>query len=402
MIFRCVVTAFLLLLIACDSSAPIEEKTEETLTGVEYAPVGEPYCVDSTSPEQDRFSSLLTLVQDVRNGKGDIKTEVIEENSVECGYAESCPSDFSFTDDPNFDYVNCDGILQRTDVNFPYSEDSTYVNTIEILFLVDSRLDTEGLTQEAFVEREIEFANSVFENSGVFIKLSIADIRTIELSQTRSLRSNIRYLGDRRYEYRDVNAWMIEANADLTYVFLNPRQNPEFCGAAYIDASTDISKRVGIVQCYQNTVFQPDYLRYYNRAHETFVHEVGHNLGLEHDIDNTSNLNGIFPFSLGYVIPNTTETYSDGSVFNGYGTIMSYSDEATKMFSNPDLTFTLPDGRIVANGDNGNSFSLFPPPETNAVYSLNRVRTYMSNLDLNTSETFFQLSEVSEDAICIF
>ena len=396
-----------LLLTACSTdNQPVED--------ILYAPAstGQTTIAYSTTPcsqgssASNRFNSLLGAVQTQRGKEPPPEVEPCEPEP-EVTIPESCPAYPSSTNHPWYDYLNCDGQLQRTETDFMYSPDRTDIDTVTILVVVDSRLPTEGLSIEEFVQNEFDFANQVLQKSRVYLRLRIADIRVLDVDQDRNLTNNIKYFGVDSREFANVTQWQIESDADLAYLFLNPRINPTACGAAYLDATGGFKTSRGAIQCYQNSTYSNDQLRYYNRANETFVHEVGHNLGLDHDWQNAGKFGNIFDYSYGYVIPGTTEVYPDGSRFNGWGTIMSYADEPTGKFSDPERWFQLPDGTSERTGTDGGCFCMDPieqqPPPTNAVEHLNRVRYVMSQLAENRAQpAFFDLDREEEPALCIF
>ena len=372
----------------------IEEESEEC----GYEPpaafnvlLSNPYCVEESNPE-NRFSQLLTLVQDVSDGKGVKQVETTEE---ECTIPQmdpplSCPSDPTYTGHPWYDYINCDGVLQRTDVDFPYEEENTQLAVIDLLAVVDSKLteeDMEGLTHEQYILRELDFANKVFADSGVYIVLRLVDLKLVEVG-TGDLRRQYTAFFNSRYEFSDLDQWQKDAAADIAFLFKKKEENPIACGVAQVDGTRELNATRGITQCFQNTVFQ-EYAatRYYERAHETFVHEIGHILGLDHHFGDHQGKANIFEYSFGYLIPGYQAPVEkeDDTIYAGYGTIMSYSDLPTGRFSDYDAYFQIPEnGQMQRLGTKGGCFCLEPiesqPPETQAVKHLNRVRYRMSQL----------------------
>ena len=387
-------------------------------------PLGDPYCVEEPNP-QNTFINLFNLVQDLANGEGGKVTEVVEENAVECGYEpqmsepESCPATPSDNDHPWYDYVSCDGTLQRTDVDFKYSEENTEIAIIDLLAFADTNLteeDREGLSVRDYIQRELDFANHVFEKSDVYIKLRLIGIEEVEVDPDEDLRRHYTAFTEALFEFRQVDSLHREYKADISFLFKKIKQiEPIACGVASIDGTRDSRYARGITQCYQNSVFQPDYLRYYNRAHETFVHEIGHILGLDHDWGNHGGYRNIFEYSFGYLIPNSGQLQEDGGRNTGFGTIMSYSDVPTESFSSYDKYFELPDGTARRTGrKKENPFTITSPPEeelkpaTEAIKSLNKVRYVFSQLaenEYSVDRSFFTLEqqrEVKEEPFCVF
>lgn len=402
---RVLLWALLVFIGACSTeNQPVEDiLSSPTSTGQTTTTYSTTPCSQGSSASS-RFNSLLGAAQAARRNQPPPEVEPCE---PEVTIPESCPAYPSSTMHPWYDYVNCDGQLQRTETDFMYSPDRTDIDIVTILVVVDSRLPTEGLSIEEFVQNEFVFANQVLQKSRVHLRLRVADIRVLDVDQNRDLTQNIRYFGSNSREFSNVTLWQIESDADLAYLFLNPRVNPTACGAAYLDATGGFRTSRGAIQCYQNSVYSNDQIRYYNRSNETFIHEVGHNLGLDHDWENAGKFGNIFDYSYGYVLKGTTEVYPDGDRFNGWGTIMSYADEPTGKFSDPDRWFQLPDGTSQRTGTDGGCFCLDPieqqPPPTNAVEHLNRARYVMSQLAENRAPPgFFDPDREEEPALCIF
>lgn len=375
----------------------VEEDSEECgyVPPPEYGtPLSDPYC--SKQSVEDRFITLLTLVQDIADGKGGKITDVVEQTSTQCGYAQECPTSAS-GQGGEFPYITCDGIRQRTSVDFAYSPESTYINTIDLLIIFDPAVDTEGLSRDEFIQRELDFVNETFRRSNVYIELNVVSVREQEIAEDETLRTLIYPLGDNRGIFSWVTDEQQKVGADIAFLFLSRRADAIACGVAFLDGTREIGKTRGITQCYMNSVFQPDYLRYYNRAHETFTHEIGHILGLSHDFKNVSNNPGIFEYSYGY--------QKDGVEL---GTIMSYSNEAFNRFSDPYESEEV-DGVSYRIGNNTTGcFGLdcVSEPITDATEHLNRVRDTMSKLDeyhqIGTGNFQFNSDTPPDEGVCYF
>jgi hypothetical protein len=130
-------------------------------------------------------------------------------------------------------------------------------------------------------------------------------------------------------------------------LFKKRPDEPLACGVASLDATTDIYSTRGIIQCFHNSVFQETVsTRYYNRAQETFAHELGHLMGAAHEFSDAGNNIGLFEYSFGYNLPgyNAQQDNPDyNGIWGGYGSIMSYADLPTGRFSNYNQRCYYPD-----------------------------------------------------------
>lgn len=320
-----------------------------------------------------------------------------------------CPTTPTDTNDSRYKYITCDGVLQRTEISFPYDRMNTEKAIIDILAVVDTKLtvdDRGGFSVEKYIQRELDFANSVFEDSGVHILLRLADIEMVEV-RPGDLRRQYNAFFNSRYEFASLDSWQTMAQADIAFLFKKIEEDPIACGVAGIDGTKGLNRTRGITQCYQNSIFQnSEITRYYERAHETFVHEIGHILGLDHHFPEAAAVGNIFKYSFGYLIPGY-EKNTDSNQWGGYGTIMSYSDLPTGRFSTTSQRFLVPEtGQSKQLGTNGGCFCMVPEeekePPTESVEHLNRVRYKMSQLSEEEHNVQFFLEQNEELDICLY
>lgn len=359
----------------------LEENSEEC-GYVEYPPYG--------TPEGEEYCEGEVQKQDFADGEGGTYTEA-EDLAPACFVQmeepPACSTTASATGDDRYNYITCDGLLQKTDFSFPYSPEHPGTAIVDMAVFFDNALtDRDGMTVEEFTLYQLREANRMFRDSGVDIRLRLTGITMVDSDPTKDLRGAYYNFFYSRGIYTGVKEIQEEQGADIGFLFRKRPENPIACGVAQNNASRGREYSRGITQCFHNSVFQETVsTRYYERAYETFVHEVGHLLGLEHhwqEVDNPAGT-GLYTDSYGYLIPGYTvpiENYE--GVHSGYGTIMSYADKATGRFSDTSQTFSIPEtGQSKRLGTSGGCWSCTsPPPATEAVKHLQRVRYAMSQL----------------------
>lgn len=404
---------------------------EEPQFTPEGTPEGDSYCGRELADKSlDRFQQLFDIINDVRrddrfrnyaDGEGGTYTERVVQLDESCFVQMSepppdCPTTETDTGHPLFPYINCDGVRQRTSVNFPNSLDHPGWAVIDILVVMDTKLgeeDLDGMTREEFVRYQFFVANRIYDLSGIRVRFRVADIVDVDVAAGDLYRQYSAFF-NARDEFTDLDDWQREAQADLAFLFKKKPENPIACGVASLDATRGLDKTRGITQCFHNSVFQQNATtRYYERAHETFAHEIGHLLGAQHHFKD-ANQPGIYEDSYahnlsGYNPQSNNPDY--GGIYDGYGTIMSYADLATGRFSDIDETYPISEtGQSVDLGDNGGCFCLDliedQPPPTDNVETIRRTSYLMSQLHEREHSVQYSPYKVSimDDTvdICLF
>jgi hypothetical protein len=369
----------------------------------EGTPIGDSYCANTVAygdfeQYKDTINHLLPedRLQDYADGEGGSYTDRVVHIDQSCfiqmAKPDECPTDWSAGIDSRYNWMTCDGILQKSDVSFPYQPNATDsgVAIIDMLIVFDSNISEQqldGMTIEEFVDKQFYDANHIYMLSGVHTLLRVAGIKIVDVANGDLYRQYAAFFNGRQ-EFRGLDQWQQEAGADMAFLFKAKPTDAIACGVASLDATRGLDKTRGILQCYHNTVFQSTpSTRYYERAHETFPHEVGHLLGASHEWNDTDSP-GLFEHSYGYNLPGfdlQSDNPDYAGVYGGYGTIMSYADRATGRFSDPTVTCIIPEtGQSVALGTDGGCFCLDDvedhPPPTNNTNTIQRTRWLMSQL----------------------
>jgi len=390
--------------------------------------LGEAYCADTLTPEEydSHFEAINHLLpedrlQDYADGEGGTYTERTVHLDQTCftqmTIPQECPTTRTDTGDSRYDYMTCDGVKQRTPVSFPYQPREEHAGRaiIDMLIVFDTNIteeDRDGMTVEEFVNKQVFELNHMYMLSGTYTLVRVAGIKMVDVAPGDLYRQYAAFF-NARYEFTGLDDWQREAEADLAFLFKKKPEEPIACGVANLDATRGIDKTRGITQCFHNSTFQENATtRYYQRAHETFAHEVGHLLGAQHEYRD-ANQPGIFEYSFGYNLsgynPQSDNENYEG-LWGGYGSIMSYADLPTGRFSDYNARCEIPEtGQSVRLGTVGGCFCLEPieqrPPPTNNAESILRTRWIISQL--HEMEHGIQFStpvelELEEQDICLF
>jgi len=370
-------------------------------------PIGESYCAHTLSQEEYTpvYESITHLLWEDRlqkfaDGEGGEYTDRVVHIDQSCFVQmekpTDCPTTASSTGDSRYQYLTCDGVKQKSNVSFPFDSENQNRAIIDMLFVVDTNLteeDREGMTVEEFIDRQLYEANHMYLANGTYTLIRRSGIKMVDVAAGDLYRQYAAFFNG-RYEFNGLDDWQREANADLVFLFKKKPEEPIACGVANLDATRGITKTRGILQCYHNTTFQSTTTtRYYERAHETFAHEIGHLLGAQHE-ETDADKAGLFEYSFGYNLPRYNPQKDNSEyqgAWGGYGTIMSYADLATGKFSNYNVTCNFPDtageyaGQSVSLGTRGGCFCLGVPIEeqenpTNNAETIARTRYTMSQL----------------------
>ena len=195
---------------------------------------------------------------------------------------------------------------------------------------------------DSFVQFAIDNTNRIYENSRIDLRVRAVHIQQISYTQASHMRTDLRRVTYTRGHSDDPNGDMDEVHglrdrygADLVVLVVG-RQSSGSCGWGWIpdfwrQPTRNWADRGFSVVAAQNCE---------TLTFHTFAHEVGHNQGADHDLDNTA----YTAVSYGHGFCNTDENWN---------TIMSYSDNdrgncrrEIEYFSSPILSY---DGTLTGD-----------------------------------------------------
>ncbi|MDH3475616.1 MAG: M12 family metallo-peptidase [Rhodospirillales bacterium] len=235
------------------------------------------------------------------------------------------------------------GALQSGELSSAEPVASASASEIHLLatYTPQARAAAGGTGQiEALIQSMVDYANTALVNSDMQPRFVLAAAQAVAYADTGDMQSDLNWLR----QDADVRALRDGYGADL--VSLIVADGGSYCGIAYVMANPDPS-----FESYAFQVTDADC------GGTTFTHEHGHNLGMEHDPDNSRRYpdGSSYPWSYGH--------YVDGS----YRTVMSYSLPCAMgcprvpQFSNPDILFNgVPTG-IAEERDNARTGDLTAP-----------------------------------------
>ena len=200
------------------------------------------------------------------------------------------------------------------------------------------RLEQAGWGPPAtFTQHAMDYLNLVLRNNQVTVTAYL-----VHQEEAPAALDQVQSPLDALSGNREVHDLRVEHEADLVHLFFN--QAPGFCGQAWLmtrgnNAANFWRNGYGVTTVAGGCVSAERLVRPGEHANhvETFAHEIGHNLGGNHDPDNTSldPANAIYPYAFGHhnftPIPNrkSVMSYNEGRQLPFFSTVRLKPDGYT-------------------------------------------------------------------------
>ena len=174
-----------------------------------------------------------------------------------------------------------------------------------------------GGNPKPFIDAEFAKANEIFQRSGVYIRLNLVGYEVINMGVEKA-NTTLTKMDASQGVFRNINTVRQNSGADIIHTFTTEDTRRAMCGVAYLGGYKgrwNYRDNLSVSVCHGG---------------ETFVHEIAHIFGSDHDEANAGS--GFhFWYSVGYNVRNQQG-------FDHISTVMSYGNAEVGVFSSPNLS----------------------------------------------------------------
>jgi hypothetical protein len=196
---------------------------------------------------------------------------------------------------------------------------------------------------EAKITNAVAMANQAYLNSHIDMQLNLVGMAQTNYVETGNMSTSLTDLtGTSDGKMDEIHSLRNQVGADQVALVT---ADTNYCGIAYIMSSGWVSTSFAP---YAFSVVHDD-SRYACLSDNTLAHELGHNQGDEHNIEDAAAAGGAYSYSYGYRLCQT----------GGFRTVMSYSctgGTRVSYFSNPNVTLTT--GEVTGTAAANNALSM--------------------------------------------
>ena len=174
-----------------------------------------------------------------------------------------------------------------------------------------------GGNPKPFIDAEFAKANEIFQRSGVYIRLNLVGYEVVNMGVEKAS-TTLGKMDGAQGVFKNINSVRQTSGADIIHTFTTEDTRRAMCGVAYLGGYKgrwNYRDNLSMSVCHGG---------------ETFVHEIAHIFGSDHDEANAGS--GFhFWYSLGYNVRNQQG-------FDHISTVMSYGNAEVGVFSSPNLS----------------------------------------------------------------
>jgi len=207
--------------------------------------------------------------------------------------------------------------------NLKFPEYSAGETVIDIFFYHDEELFS-SYAPSVIIDYLVGYTNDIFDIMGVNTKVRAVGQKQIDIAEDSLDTDVLKDMRERNSPFADIDSYIQSTGADLIHYVRGSDSSGGACGLAHLAVQSGLGSRaygVGL------TAFRTEGCL--TNQDRSFTHEVGHNMGTNHNREDASSAPAYY--------------YSYGSrVAGDYRTIMAYGGESTyplvRTFSWPEVT----------------------------------------------------------------